>query len=143
MDHWATSLVNVLQQVTFPPLSTQNFVGFLFGQVMSNPFEKPALDLANLVHKKNTAYGDSIRSSVTLLGELWPDGIPVSSYKDLLLLVRMFDKMKRIATNNDPSGENPYQDICGYALRGVVQNADNNRAKVRPKVHLSVGRKRR
>jgi hypothetical protein len=37
----------------------------------------------------------------------------------MLCVVRIFDKLKRIATNKDAFGESPYGDIIGYGLLGL------------------------
>ncbi len=77
-------------------------------------------DLGALVEKKNAAYGDSFRVSGEALRLLYPDGVPPAKLDDALLLARIWDKMKRIATDNDAFGETPYQDIAGYGLCGVA-----------------------
>ena len=56
-----------------------------------------------LVAKKNTAYGDSYRDSCEFLRLLYPKGISPEDYANVLYIIRIFDKLKRIATNNDPS----------------------------------------
>jgi hypothetical protein len=75
-----------------------------------------AYDIGKLVTQKQKAYGDSYGQSSEFLKLLWPDGVPVDCYSDLLCVVRIFDKLKRIATDKDWSGESPYKDIAGYAL---------------------------
>lgn len=50
---------------------------------------------------------------------LWPNGVPPESFGDMLVLVRVFDKMKRIATDRDAFGEDPWRDIAGYALLSI------------------------
>ena len=76
-------------------------------------------DLGALVEQKNAAYGDSFRVAGEALRLLYPDGIPPAQLDDALLLARIWDKMKRIATDKDAFGETPYQDIAGYGLLGV------------------------
>lgn len=76
-------------------------------------------DLGALLEEKNAAYGSSFSKSGRFLALLWPDGIPAARYDDALLLVRIFDKQMRIATDNDSFGESPYQDIAGYGLLGT------------------------
>jgi hypothetical protein len=39
-----------------------------------------------------------------------------------LLLVRIFDKLKRIATSKQAFEEDPYKDIAGYGILGVAIN---------------------
>lgn len=78
-----------------------------------------------LVDVKNAAYGSSFDDAGDFLRLLYPNGIQPSQYGDALALVRIFDKMKRIATDRDALGESPYQDIAGYGLLGLrrVENA--------------------
>lgn len=82
-----------------------------------------------LVDAKNDAYGDSFSKTAQFLRVLYPDGIPVESYADVGLLVRVFDKLVRIATNNDPFGESPWRDIAGYAILGEREHEERNAKK--------------
>ena len=75
--------------------------------------------LGVLLEQKNAAYGNSFAVAGEFLELLYPNGIPVSSYGDALTLVRIFDKMMRIATDKDALGENPYEDIAGYGVLAV------------------------
>ena len=47
---------------------------------------------------------------------MFPNGIKVDQYGDLLTIARILDKLFRIANDPDAFDENPYQDIVGYAL---------------------------
>lgn len=80
--------------------------------------EKLQKDLAELrgklVDEKNAAYGDSFHQSHKMFEILWPNGVPVENYKDVLSLSRIIDKMFRIANKKDAFGYNPYRDIAGY-----------------------------
>lgn len=80
-------------------------------------------ELSTLVQHKNSIYGDSAGKSAQFLKLLYPDGVPVESYADVLLLVRIFDKQMRIATSPNALAENPYSDIAGYAIMALVENA--------------------
>lgn len=75
--------------------------------------------MAALVERKNKAYGDSFDDCGKFLELLWKAGVPVEAYPDMLCFVRLFDKMKRIATDPDAFGEDPREDILGYALLNV------------------------
>lgn len=79
-------------------------------------YEQIGRELGRLVDEKNRAYGDSFRHAPEILRHLWPEGIRPEQYRDLLAVVRIVDKMKRIATDRDAFGENPWRDIGGYAL---------------------------
>ena len=50
-------------------------------------------------------------------------------YDDLLTIARMLDKLFRIATNPNAFDENPYGDLCGYALLGM--NRYNNKKETK------------
>jgi hypothetical protein len=79
-------------------------------------FMQLATELGKLLAEKNQAYGDAFSKTTQILTLLYPQGIKVQQYKDVHVLVRMLDKMSRIAQDNDPMGESPYKDIAGYAI---------------------------
>ena len=87
-------------------------------------FTKIARDIGNIVVEKNAAYGDSVATSADFLKLLYPDGVTPEQYGNMLLLIRIFDKQKRIASDKDAFGENPYKDIAGYAILGVSQKVE-------------------
>lgn len=90
-------------------------------------FAKLALQVGELVDEKNTAYGNSFGEAGNFLKILYPNGVPPEKYDDMLCVVRIFDKLKRIATKKDAFGESPYGDIVGYGLLGL--NRDNEARK--------------
>lgn len=85
--------------------------------------EKTYADLGKsvgeLVDSKQEAYGDSFGKSADYLKLLYPNGVPVEAYTDMLCLVRIWDKCMRISTSKNALGESPYQDIAGYGLLGL------------------------
>lgn len=83
--------------------------------------------VGELVDEKNAAYGNSFGEAGDFLKILYPNGIRPDQYTDMLCIVRIFDKMKRIATKKDAFGESPYQDIVGYGLLGL--NLDEEKKK--------------
>lgn len=85
-------------------------------------YQDLATKIGALVDEKNTAYGNSFGEVGEFLRILYPNGIPPEAYTDALCIVRIFDKLKRIATNKDAFGESPYQDIVGYALLGTQKD---------------------
>lgn len=85
----------------------------------NNKFEVLATEVGKLVDEKNKAYGDSFMKAGEFLKILYPTGIPPEKYIDALCIVRMFDKLMRIATKKDALGESPYRDLMGYALLGL------------------------
>jgi hypothetical protein len=89
-----------------------------------NDFIEIGQYVGEIVTAKNRAYGDSFAKSGAFLRLLYPNGIAPNQYDDALALVRVFDKQMRIATANDPGGENPWMDIMGYALLSVKYRMD-------------------
>lgn len=79
-------------------------------------FEQIALDVAELVAKKNVAYGDSFSRSGEVLRQMYPLGVSPCEFDDLLFVVRVLDKLFRIAAQPGAFGESPYLDIMGYGL---------------------------
>jgi hypothetical protein len=92
---------------------------------MTRPFERIASEVGRLVTEKNEAYGDSAATSGKALELLYPDGLKPEAYGDALLLVRIWDKLKRIATRKNYAGESPYRDIAGYGLLGAAKDEEN------------------
>lgn len=82
-------------------------------------YHKIAEEIAGLVVVKQKAYGNSFGCAAEFLKLLYPKGVPIEKYDDMLTLVRIFDKIKRIATDKDALGESPYQDILGYCLLAI------------------------
>jgi hypothetical protein len=91
-------------------------------------FAQKGIDIGALVSKKNKAYGNSAQTAVDMLKLLYPKGVKPENYRDVLLIVRIWDKMMRIATQPEAFGESPYQDIAGYGVLGAVyKDQDDNR----------------
>lgn len=79
-------------------------------------YEELGKEIGELVDKKNAAYGDSFNKSGEILRILYSQGIKPDQYDDVMAIIRVIDKFFRIATDKDAFGENPWQDISGYAL---------------------------
>lgn len=79
-------------------------------------YEKIGTEIGRLVDKKNKAYGDAFNKSGEFLKILYPEGIRPEQYNDMLAIVRIFDKMMRIANRKEAFGENPWNDITGYGI---------------------------
>ena len=75
-------------------------------------------DIGKLTQEKNEAYGDSWVKTEQMLKVLYPHGVPTMAYQHLLLMVRVLDKICRIATNQKALGESPWKDIAGYGILG-------------------------
>jgi hypothetical protein len=89
----------------------------------TDPVVIAAQAIGKLVTQKREAYGSSYAKSGDFLRLLYPDGVKPYQYSDMLLLVRIFDKQMRIATDKDALGEDPFIDIAGYGILGVVKDA--------------------
>jgi len=85
-----------------------------------NKFLEKAIEIGNLVEEKNVAYGDSFKQSQEIIKVLFPNGVKIAQYQDFLAIIRMLDKLFRIATDRDALGENPWNDIAGYAILSSV-----------------------
>lgn len=83
-------------------------------------FEEQVQEVAALVIQKNKAYGNSFGTAGEALRILYPDGIKPEQYETALLVTRIWDKLKRLATANDPYGEDPFVDVAGYAICGAT-----------------------
>ena len=82
-------------------------------------YEDIGSNIGKLVQEKKEAYGDSFGRSGECLRQMFPEGISPDQYDDLLTIARILDKLFRIASNPAAFEENPYKDICGYALLGM------------------------
>jgi len=71
--------------------------------------------VAKIVEKKQIQYGDSFGNADKILRVLYPYGVAVDQYKNLLAIVRIIDKLFRIA-NGDQGEESAWDDIAGYSL---------------------------
>lgn len=87
----------------------------------TSPYYAVALSVAELVTKKQLQYGNSVDKSAGILSILYPTGIPVEAFGDALLLIRMLDKMSRIAQQaitGRQDTEDAWADLVGYSLIG-------------------------
>lgn len=72
--------------------------------------------IGDLVASKQAAYGDSFGRSGAVMKVLYPEGVKHEQLEDALTIVRVLDKLFRIATDRDAFGEDPWRDIAGYAI---------------------------
>lgn len=89
-------------------------------------FEDIGREIGAIVTVKDAAYGDAVGKVEIMIRAAYPNGIPVEQYGNALIIVRMLDKVCRIATDNDPSGEDPFSDIGGYAIKAVEKRLSHN-----------------
>lgn len=76
-------------------------------------------EIGNLVNEKQKAYGDSFGNAGAVMRILYPNGVSNEQVDDALTIVRILDKLFRIANKKNAFGESPYRDIAGYALLAV------------------------
>ena len=89
---------------------------------MQHDYREIAREVGSLVQEKNEAYGDSFGEARKVLEVLYPHGIHPGQYTDALAMIRVIDKLFRIANKKDAFGESPWNDICGYALLGIAND---------------------
>lgn len=82
-------------------------------------FKQIGTEIGALVEEKNSAYGSSFAESYKILNTLYPNGIKPEQYTDALAIIRVIDKLFRIANKKDAFGESPWKDIAGYAILGI------------------------
>lgn len=87
-------------------------------------FLNAAIEIGELTEAKNLAYGNSFESVGKFLELLYPNGVSVESFGDMLALCRIYDKLKRIATKKGAFMESPYKDLAGYAILGYVKDSE-------------------
>ena len=90
-----------------------------------NRYAQEAINLAELVTKKQITYGDLFGQSKRIIEVLYPKGISPEQYQDAMAMIRIIDKLFRIANKKFAFEENPWQDIAGYALLSLVHHLDN------------------
>lgn len=78
--------------------------------------------IGELVNNKQKVYGNSFGKCGPFLKLLYPDGISPDKYDDLLCIVRIFDKVMRIATEKNALNESPWADLVGYGLLGLMKD---------------------
>jgi hypothetical protein len=88
-------------------------------------------EIGELVESKQRAYGDSAGKAGAIMNILYPGGIRAHQMGDALLVVRMLDKLCRIAQRGpdgkDLGGESPWRDCSGYGLLGWQKDAKAER----------------
>jgi hypothetical protein len=89
---------------------------------MKSKYEEVAEQIGKLVTEKNAAYGSSFAQAHQILAVLYPNGIKPDQYTDALAIIRVIDKLFRIATSKKAFGESPWRDIAGYGILGTVND---------------------
>ena len=94
-------------------------------------FTELATGIGELVQEKNKAYGSAFDKAGDFLRVLYPDGIKPDQYKDMLCIIRVFDKLMRIATSYEGTEEkkvDAYSDLMGYGLLGLRASLEEQAA---------------
>lgn len=98
---------------------------------MSPKFASLGAQVGHLVDAKQTQYGDSVGKTAKILSILFPEGIRPYQYSDLQLIVRILDKIARLAQRGadgeDLGGESPFRDLAGYGLLGLDKDEANSK----------------
>lgn len=84
-------------------------------------YERLGAEIGRLVTSKQAAYGDAFGRSGEVMRILYPGGIRPEQLDDALAVVRVLDKLFRIATDRDALGESPWRDVAGYGLLGAAR----------------------
>jgi len=101
---------------------------------MKSIYEQTAERIGKLVTEKNMAYGSSFAEAHKILEVLYPQGIAPHQFTDALAIIRVIDKLFRIATKKDAFGESPWQDIAGYGILGVVKAENESKPLVTERI---------
>ena len=88
----------------------------------NSKYSKKAQQLAELISVKNAQYGNSFQESAKILDILYPNGVKANDYENMMTIVRILDKIFRIA-NGDKGDESAWDDIAGYALLKASENS--------------------
>lgn len=91
----------------------------------TSEFERIGLEIGSLVTSKNAAYGSAFEKAGDILRILFPNGVPPEKFTDMLAMVRVIDKLFRIATSKKAFGESPWRDIGGYSILEVEKDERN------------------
>ncbi len=73
-------------------------------------------ELADMLDNKNRQYGDSYARMAHVLPMFYPDGVPGDHLLDAVFILRIIDKLMRIASAQGDDLEDPVKDIAGYAI---------------------------
>jgi len=79
-------------------------------------FEGIALELSSMLEDKNRKYGDSYAKMAHVLPLFFPNGVPADKLLDAIFILRIVDKLMRIASNQPDEDEDPIKDVAGYAI---------------------------
>lgn len=87
-------------------------------------FQEIAAEIGRLVTEKDQAYGSAVAKCGDVLRVLYPTGVKPEHLGDFGAVMRIVDKLFRIATAPGAFGEDPWRDISGYALVKATELAN-------------------
>lgn len=84
-------------------------------------FSDASVVIAEMLGDKRDSYGDNLIVSGQFLKLLYPTGIPLNAYAEVLVIIRLIDKLMRIANQHSnpelwTEQESPWLDVAGYAI---------------------------
>jgi len=83
-------------------------------------YEARGRDIGAGTDLKNEKYGGAFRKIYQIIQVMYPQGVSLARMADFTLVVRVLDKLCRIADGDKKAfDENPWRDICGYGLLGM------------------------
>ena len=91
---------------------------------MPKSYHEVAAEIGVLISEKQKAYGNSFGRSGDIIRILYPRGIDPDQFDHALTIIRVIDKLFRIATQREAFGEDPWRDIAGYAILSVTKMED-------------------
>lgn len=89
-------------------------------------YEQIGQQIGKLVSGKQECYGDSFGNAGQVMKILYPDGVKPEQLESALTMIRVVDKLFRIA-NGDQGDESAWSDICGYSILELRKNAKETR----------------
>lgn len=104
-------LVELVARTKKPPLTDYEQIGQRIGKLVSG---------------KQKAYGDSFGNAGRVMEILYPAGVQPEQLESALTVIRVVDKLFRIA-NGDQGDESAWSDICGYSILELRKNARETR----------------
>lgn len=91
---------------------------------LSECYEEIGAAIGAIVNQKQAAYGDSFSKAGDVLALMYPNGVKPEQYTDMLAIVRVLDKLFRVATDRDAFGESPWKDVSGYGMLGAKRHEE-------------------
>jgi hypothetical protein len=101
---------------------TETLYNSIEGLPPKGTYERIGKEIGQLLERKQVSYGNSFGRSCEILKVLYPNGVDPEQFTEMLTVVRIIDKLFRIATDKDQFEEDSFKDIAGYAILMLGQN---------------------